>query len=118
MGRSPSPLLDDDVDMHREGLPVPRFAMSLFSLAPLFLLLILRGDRNHVLPQHCLELICGGLIVLPALFLCRRFQIVRKNKQTHSLTLGKNEDRSIHVLAYLLMIRGLLLLYSDSRIRP
>ena len=90
--------------MHKEGLVFPRLAMALSSLAPLFLLLIIRGDRNQVLPQHWLELICGTLIVLPALLVCLRFQVVRKNEETQKLILGKNEDRSIHVLTYLLMI--------------
>lgn len=93
-----------------EKLRFARLLMVLSSLAPLFMLMAIRG--NCLVPEVYFISACLVLAILPTLFLCWRIRKVRKNNDTRSLVAGPNEDHRSHVLVYLFAI--LLPFYRDE----
>ena len=82
-----------------EGLGFARLLMVLSSLAPLFLLMAIRG--NSVIPEWQFTTGCSGLAVLPSVFLWWRVRTARNAEDTRALTIGATEDHRSHVLVYL-----------------
>ena len=82
-----------------EGLKLARLLMVLSSLAPLFVLMALRG--NSLFPELYFAAACLALAVLPSGFLWWRVRTVRNQDDTRHLTLGPSEDHRSHVLVYL-----------------
>ena len=82
-----------------EGLGVARLLMVLSSLAPLFVLMAIRG--NSIIPEVVFVGVCVGLAVVPTLFLLSRMRTARKTKDLRDLTAGPVEDHRNHVLIYL-----------------
>ena len=76
-----------------------RLLMVLSSLAPLFVLLGIRG--NSLIPDAYFIGICAVLIVLPISFLLLRIHTAKKNNDLRELTAGSSEDNRNHVLVYL-----------------
>lgn len=83
----------------RERLGVARLLMVLSSLAPLFVLMAIRG--NSMIPEAVFVGVCAGLAVLPTLFLLWRVRTARKTNDRRDLTAGRVEDHRNHVLIYL-----------------
>ena len=82
-----------------EGLRIARLLMVLSSLAPLFVLMAIRG--NSLFPEIYFASACLALAILPSIFLWRRVRIARKAKDTRDLLIGPAEDHRSHVLVYL-----------------
>ena len=82
-----------------EGLGVAGLLMVLSSLAPLFVLMAIRG--NSIIPEVVFVGVCAGLAVVPTLFLLSRMRTARKTKDLRDLTAGPVEDHRNHVLIYL-----------------
>ena len=76
-----------------------RLLMVISSLAPLFLLLAIRG--SSLIPDGYFIGICALLIVLPISFLLLRIRTAKKNNDLRHLTAGTSEDSRNHVLVYL-----------------
>ena len=72
--------------------------MVLSSLAPLFILMLLRG--NNLFPK-LYPAVCVVLIFLPFAFLCWRIHTARRQADTRLLVAGQAEDHRHHILLYL-----------------
>lgn len=94
----------------REGLGLVRLLMVLGSLAPLFILMAVRG--NSVIPNSYFTTICVLLAVLPTIFLSCRVRTAQRQNDIRSLIAGYTEDHRSHVLIYLFAI--LLPFYRDE----
>ena len=84
---------------HGEGLRFARLLMVLSSLAPLFVLMAIRG--NCLFPELYFTLACLGMAILPSVFLWWRVRTARRHKDIRPLVTGPTEDHRSHVLVYL-----------------
>ena len=73
--------------------------MVLSSLAPLFVLMAVRG--NHLIPEQFFTAVCLALAILPSVFLWWRIHTARKRKDVHPRMIGRTEDHRSYVLVYL-----------------
>lgn len=85
--------------VHGEGLGFARLLMVLSSLAPLFVLMAIRG--NSLFPELYFALVCLALAVLPSMFLWWRVCTARRHNDIRPLITGRTEDHRSHVLVYL-----------------
>ena len=76
-----------------------RLLMVLSSLAPLFLLMSIRG--NSLFPELYFVSICLAFAILPSFFLWLRIHIVRRVENISVKVVGSTEDHRSHVLVYL-----------------
>lgn len=83
----------------REGLGLIRLFMVLSSLAPLFVLLAVRG--NSLIPEVYFVCGCSILATLPSGLLWARMRVAKKNNDVMRITAGKTEDHRSHLLVYL-----------------
>ena len=83
----------------RERLGTARLLMVLSSLAPLFVLMAIRG--NSIIQEWLYVSVCAALAVVPTLFLFCRVRRARKTMDRVTLTVGGVEDHRNHVLVYL-----------------
>ncbi len=83
----------------REGLGLTRMFMVLSSLAPLFVLMAVRG--NSLIPEAYFIGACSIFATLPSVLLWRRMSVAKRNKDVVRLTTGKTEDHRSHLLVYL-----------------
>ena len=74
----------------REGLGLTRMFMVLSSLAPLFVLMAVRG--NNLIPEAYFIGACSIFATLPSVLLWRRMSVAKRNKDVVRLTTGKTED--------------------------
>ena len=82
-----------------EGLSLARLLMVLSSLAPLFVLMAIRG--NSLIPEGYFTGACVSLATLPSVFLWWRVRTARREDDVRALTTGPTEDHRGHVLVYL-----------------
>ena len=82
-----------------EGLRLARLLMVLSSLAPLFVLLAIRG--TSLFPELHFTVACLGMATLPSLFLWCRIHTARRDNDVRHLATGRTEDHRSHVLVYL-----------------
>ena len=82
-----------------EGLRLARLLMVLSSLAPLFVLMAIRG--NSLFPELYFTTACLSLAVFPSVFLWLRVRNARKQNDIRPLSAGRAEDHRSHVLVYL-----------------
>lgn len=94
-----------------EGLRIVRLFMVLSSLAPLFVLMAIRGTSLFS-AEWPFVVACLMLVVLPLGVLLRRVQVARDKHDVRSLTPGRMEDHRSHFLTYLLA--ALLPFYSED----
>ena len=73
--------------------------MVLSSLAPLFVLMAIRG--NSLIPEVYFGATCLGFAVLPSLFLWCRVRTAIRDDDVQALRTGPTEDHRSHVLVYL-----------------
>lgn len=85
-----------------EGLGLARLFMVLSSLAPLFVLMAIRG--NSLIREAYFIAVCLMLAVLPSVCLWWRVRSARKSNDVRSLKTGNTEDRRSDVLVYLFAI--------------
>ena len=83
----------------RERLGVARLLMVLSSLAPLFMLMGIRG--NSIIPEVIFAGVCAGLAAVPTLYLLWRIRTAYKTKDVRDMMTGRVEDHRNHVLIYL-----------------
>lgn len=83
----------------KEGLSVARFMMVLSSISPLFIFWALRG--NSLVPDLYFVGVCALMIVVPNLFLYRRFSEAKKLREIRSFSVACAEDHRDHLLVYL-----------------
>ena len=91
--------MPDAYRQNGEGLRLARLLMVLSSLAPLFVLMAIRG--NCIFPELYFTTACLALAILPSLFLWWRVRTARRQMDTRSLLTGRTEDHRGHVLVYL-----------------
>ena len=82
-----------------ERLRFARLLMVLSSLAPLFVLMAIRG--NCLFPEVYFVAACLALAILPSMFLWWRVRNARRQNDTRPLVTGPTEDHRGHVLVYL-----------------
>ena len=82
-----------------EGLRLARLLMVLSSLAPLFLLMSIQG--NKLFPELYFVVTCLAFAILPSMFLLWRVRTVQREDDVRSLVVGRAEDHRSHVLVYL-----------------
>lgn len=82
-----------------EGLGPARLLMVLSSLAPLFVLMAIRG--NCLIPEAYYTSGCLVCAVVPSVFLWWRYRTAKKQKDFRELKVGPSEDHRSHVLVYL-----------------
>ena len=82
-----------------EGLRLARLLMVLSSLAPLFVLMAIRG--NSLVPEMHFTGVCLSFATLPSLFLWWRVGSARRDDDVRALLTGRTEDHRSHVLVYL-----------------
>ena len=73
--------------------------MVLSSLAPLFVLMAIRG--NHLFPEVYFVASCLALAILPSMFLWWRVRSAQTQNDKRKLIAGPTEDHRGHVLVYL-----------------
>ena len=76
-----------------------RLLMVLSSLAPLFVLMAIRG--NSLIPEAYFVAVCLTFAVLPSLFLWWRVRTAKRDDDVQALKTGPTEDHRSHVLVYL-----------------
>ena len=86
----------------KEGLPVTRLLMVFSSLAPLFILWAIRG--NKIIPDTYFIGICLLMAFIPTGVLLWRIYVAAKDREIRELTTGDSEDNRSHVLIYLFTI--------------
>ena len=84
---------------HGERLRFARLLMVLSSLAPLFVLMAIRG--NSLFSEVYFVAACLALAILPSVFLWWRVRNARTQNDTRQLKTGPTEDHRGHVLVYL-----------------
>ncbi len=94
----------------KEGLPVARLLMVLSSLAPLFILWAIRG--NKIIPDTYFIGICMLMAIIPTTVLFWRIYVATKDREIRELPIGEFEDNRGHVFLYLFTI--LLPFYSEE----
>lgn len=82
-----------------ERLRFARLLMVLSSLAPLFVLMAIRG--NCLFPEEYFVAVCLALAILPSMFLWWRVRNARTQNDIRTLVTGPTEDHRGHVLVYL-----------------
>ena len=82
-----------------EGLGLARLLMVFSSLAPLFVLMAIRG--NSLIPEAYFATVCLASAALPSVCLLLRVWMARKNNDVRQLKTGNTEDHRSHVLVYL-----------------
>ncbi len=91
-----------------EGFEILRFLFVVGSMAPLFILLMVRGvpviNNKPFINERSFDTACLLLICVPAIVLLLRWNIVRKEDQTSELKIGDATDHRDHLIAYLLAI--------------
>jgi len=91
-----------------EGLGFIRVMMSLGSMAPLFLLLAIRGvpkiDGQPIIQDDYYISICAILIAVPNLFLAFKIFLAGKISDNRELTVGKFTDNRQDLIVYLLAL--------------
>ena len=95
---------------NQEGLNPLRFILALSSFSPLFVLWAARGVA--ILPDIYFIPVCLFFAIVPSSFLFVREKFAKRDRDTHTLTVGKVENHSGHFLVYLFAM--LLPFYSQD----
>jgi len=94
---------------NNEGLPIVKFMMLLGSLAPLFILVGIRG-MDEVVSYELLWIIIGLLLVIPFSILMFRLYLSKKNDDKYTINIEGNRLNKEYLFTYLFTV--LLPLYS------
>ncbi len=94
---------------NNEGLPVVKFMMLLSSLAPLFILVGIRGLDNFI-NYGLLWIIIGLLLIIPFSILLLRVYLAKKNDDKYTVNIQGNRLNKEYLFTYLFTV--LLPLYS------
>jgi hypothetical protein len=94
---------------NNEGLPVVKFMMLLSSLAPLFILVGIRGMDN-IINYYTLWFIIGLLLIVPFSILMLRLYLAKKNDDKYTVNIRDNRLNKEYLFTYLFTV--LLPLYS------
>lgn len=90
--------------MHgKESRPV-RLVMTFCALSPLFILMGIRDNLEHLFPGHWVELICALLGLAPIFLIILYICLIKQNKEFRKLAIDSSEDRSEYVFTYLFAI--------------
>ncbi len=92
-----------------EGLPLVKFMMLLSSMAPLFLLVGIKGMDNIVSDKH-LWIAVSLLLIVPFLVLKLRIYFAKKSNDTFVLDISETKNNKEYLFTYLFTV--LLPLYS------
>jgi hypothetical protein len=95
---------------YKEGLPVVKLMMLLSSMAPLFLLIGLRGVSETIICEQKLWIIISGLIVIPYLITFLRIRSAVKANDILTVDISENSNNKDYLFTYLFTV--LLPLYS------
>lgn len=96
----------------KEGLPLVKLMMLLSSMAPLFILVGIRGINKEVLSQYALWIIISCLLVIPAGFILLRLSRAKKSGDTYYVNTKNATLNKEYLFTYLFTV--LLPLYSVS----
>ena len=94
---------------NNEGLPVVKFMMLLSSLAPLFILVGIRGMDN-IVNYSLLWIVIGLLLIIPFGVLLLRVYFAKKNDDKYTVNIRDNRLNKEYLFTYLFTV--LLPLYS------
>lgn len=94
----------------KEGVPFVKFMMLVGSMAPLFLLIGLRGIDAKIISDKSLWIIIAINVVLPFLFLYARIQSAVKSKNVINVDISNNSNNKDYLFTYLFTV--LLPMYS------
>lgn len=97
------------IKKNSEGLPVVKFMMLLSSLAPLFILIGIRG-MDTIIDYCILWIIIGILLIIPFSVLLLRVYVARKNDDKYKINIKDNRLNKEYLFTYLFTV--LLPLYS------
>jgi hypothetical protein len=95
---------------HKEGLPLVKMMMLLSSMAPLFLLIGLRGIDQKVIDDKILWISIGILVSIPLGFTSLRIRAAKKNNDITSIDISQSSNNKDYLFTYLFTV--LLPLYS------
>jgi len=98
-----------NVQKNKEGLPVVKFMMLLSSLAPLFILVGIRGMDN-IISYRLLWVIIGLLLIIPFSVLMLRVYLSKRNDDKYTVNIKGNRLNKEYLFTYLFTV--LLPLYS------
>ena len=85
-----------------EGLKIARLLMALSTLAPLFVLMAIKG--NSLFPEKYFLIACFFLAAIPILSLRWRIRVAETQKDSRALSVGRAKNHSNQVLVYLFSI--------------
>ncbi|RZK13216.1 MAG: hypothetical protein EOO46_00295 [Flavobacterium sp.] len=94
----------------KEGLPVIKMMMLLSSMAPLFLLIGLRGIDKKIVCDEFLWIGISILVVIPLLFTCIRIFSAKRSKDILNVDITQSSNNKDYLFTYLFTV--LLPLYS------
>lgn len=94
----------------KEGVPFVKFMMLLSSMAPLFVLVALRGIDEKVISVEHLTIIVLILVVIPFLVLFLRIGSAKRNNDIVTVNISANTNNKDYLFTYLFTV--LLPLYS------
>lgn len=95
----------------KEGLPLVKFMMLLSSMAPLFLLVGIRG-MDQIISSDKLWYFISGLILIPYSILQLRIYFAKKSNDSHTLSVDGAKNNKEYLFTFLFTV--LLPLYSVS----
>lgn len=98
-----------------QGLPFVKFMMLLGSLAPLFVLVGVRG-MDEVISYQFLWVIIGLLLLIPFGFILIRLKIAKKVDDRHEINVNESKLNKEYLFSYLFTV--LLPLYSVNVTNP
>ena len=94
----------------KEGLPVIKMMMLLSSMAPLFLLIGLRGIDQKVICDKILWIGISILVIIPLMFTAIRIMAAKKNRDILKVDITQTSNNKDYLFTYLFTV--LLPLYS------
>lgn len=94
-----------------EGLPLVKFMMLISSMAPLFLLIGIRG-MDAVVDNNHLQITVSLLLILPFIIIKLRIYFARKSNDVFVLDVSDSKNNKEYLFTYLFTV--LLPLYSVS----
>lgn len=92
-----------NVQKNTEGLPVVKFMMLLSSLAPLFILVGIRG-MDDIISYKLLWVIIGFLLIIPFSILLLRVYLSKKNDDKYTINIKDNKLNKEYLFTYLFTV--------------
>lgn len=86
--------------MNREGLPFIRIMFMLSCLAPLFILMMIKGVDAKLCSEKALMIICSSFLLIPLLFVLLRILLAKKQNDKLQIEITEVTQNKEYVFTY------------------